>query len=684
MPTPSQEEAKKDETTAEKLELSPAELQYHAAIRRRMSDMRDHRETPYAQFDDMSYSNWDNRNIKADMSYIPPAKNKGDTRIVTGMTREKDNTLLSTALSFNFDGNVIAYNLEDEIIDEVGENIEDLVVKTREMEDYESKRPIYYRSMISRGTTYVMEMWNEVWGYEKELNAEYGKGQVTGVDWNERLVKLYERCESKLLDPKKVFLGSMFEFFIQNQQDLAVVEILPYDTAMGLFATWERWKFVPKILRKTQETDAADSAMFAKDWSMTDLTENQVEFAIYMRKGTNELCIYLNGVPMLPIKTLGKNEKGAWIVSGFPLTCISPSGDYPIAKGDFEPVDGFAISRSQPAKLRVEQDVQDEALKLMILGFKQGRWPAMVNNSGRVLTRQNFMPANITDDIGKEKVFQLVEGGQGLTQSEFSFYQLLKQGMEEKSVTAQYEGQSPDQNQTATQTLENKKQQMLKLGLALDGITRFERDLWYLRIRNFLANGTKASGMEFDKAQNNVKEIFKKFTIEKPNIGKGSKKRKHIEFRSPQEIKQMQEQDPTGDVLHEYEAKQGKHLGMEVRHVYIDAPALRNLKAVWYVIIRANDKKDDTLARMLFVQNIQEAATLFGPESLNVEKLKQRFTAVIGESFDDWFKDQGQLELMAAQQAQQQGMQGSGQGGGQPMKTTSPIQKPGMRTVLQH
>lgn len=56
---------------------------------------------------------------------------------------------------------------------------------------------------------------------------------------------------------------------------------------------------------------------------------------------------------------------------------------------------------------------------------------------------------------------------------------------------------------------------------------------------------------------------------------------------------------------------------------------------------------------MMFIENIKNAIEIFGPESINVEKLKQRYSAVIGEDYETWFKDEGTLnELMASAGAQ--------------------------------
>lgn len=680
MPTkeesPSVSEANIDENVVNMPKYTPAEKYYREQTLTKLAQMRDERERKRPQFNDQSFSAWDDANIRADISYIPPARNKGDTRIVTGLTREKDSTLLSTCLSYDFEPNISAYDLGDMMIDEIGEEMEDLVRKSRQMEDYDSKRPLLYRGIISRGTYYAMEMYVERSEYEKDLPTNYTMGSVSNVSWGERIKKSYSGCEVSGLDPKKVFLGSMFIFNVQEQDVVAVVDVISRDTARSLYSTWERWVNVPKKFQQVGPSSTfagASSSMWDQGLTLTEINANQVERILVMKRFTNEMQIYLNGTQMLPVVDMGTDTLGNPIVSGFPLTAISPSGDYPIAKGDFEPVDGFAISKGQPAKMKVDQEVQDEFLKLMVLKTKQSFWPPMANNSGRVLTRQNFMPAVITDDIRKDSVYPLIDA-RGVTASEFSFYQLIKEQMESKSTTAQYDGQDTA-NMTATQVLENKKQQMLKIGLSLDGIIRFERDLGMLRLRNILAHWTKAQDTKIDQVRGGVTEVYRSFTIDKSKYGRRQKSQKVIQFTT--DVAKIKETDPRGYKIYEAEARHKKETGSEISFSYIDPIALKNLKARWYMTVVPNDKKDDTLSRMIFTQNIREAIEIFGPESINVEKLKQRYAAVIGENFDTWFKDEASI------QQQMQLLTKQNNTGTMKPPVNGNQAKPSMKTVLQ-
>ena len=56
---------------------------------------------------------WHEKNAKAANAYIPPKKNKTDTRIVTGTTQEKGITLLSALLNYNLEPNISAFDKTD-------------------------------------------------------------------------------------------------------------------------------------------------------------------------------------------------------------------------------------------------------------------------------------------------------------------------------------------------------------------------------------------------------------------------------------------------------------------------------------------------------------------------------------------------------------------------------------------
>ena len=150
-------------------EYSPEEVAYRSYLIKRAENARDLREEEFKEFDDLSYSAWYDSNARAANSYNPPKENKEDTRIVTGTTLEKENTLLSALLNYNLEPNVSAFDKENIELMEVGEVMEDMVLKSRKMENYDEKRPLYYKELLDQGTCFIEEVKTEQIVVEKKF-----------------------------------------------------------------------------------------------------------------------------------------------------------------------------------------------------------------------------------------------------------------------------------------------------------------------------------------------------------------------------------------------------------------------------------------------------------------------------------------------------------------------------------
>ena len=62
---------------------SNEELKVRSELIKVCTAARDERERPHAEFDEMTFSQYYDTNKRADLSYIPPKKNRDDKRIVT-------------------------------------------------------------------------------------------------------------------------------------------------------------------------------------------------------------------------------------------------------------------------------------------------------------------------------------------------------------------------------------------------------------------------------------------------------------------------------------------------------------------------------------------------------------------------------------------------------------------------
>jgi hypothetical protein len=54
---------------------------------------------------------------------------------------------------------------------------------------------------------------------------------------------------------------------------------------------------------------------------------------------------------------------------------------------------------------------------------------------------------------------------------------------------------------------------------------------------------------------------------------------------------------------------------------------------------------------MMFAKQINDAQTFFGPDSINVKRLKHRFASITGNDFDTFFVPEAELEQKRAQAA---------------------------------
>jgi hypothetical protein len=626
---PTQQEEKQE---VKEVPYTDEEKTYRNGLIKKLMWAQEERDRSYDEFDGMTYLQWYEANEKDDQSYIPPKKNNEDTRIVTGYTHEKDNTLLSTLLNYNLEPDIKAFDENGLEINELGEIEEDMVRKSRLIEKYNEKRPLVYRELLAQGTCFVEEVWVEQFRPEKDLNPNWQQDGVLFKDlkWKTRLKKVYEGAEVNLIQGKKVYLGNMRQFFIGKQPYAFILDIMPYAEAKAIYGNWERWEFVP---RKPQKFVALPDTQTFQNDTLTKVEQDFVEVIKFQDKWANDFMILLNGVMMLPIE--------------FPLTAISPSGEYTIAKGDLEPRPNFAISKSIPVKTKVDQAVLDEFLKLMILKTKASFKPPMANNTKRVLSQNIFIPGTITNDIPKDSMYPLVESD-GVTPGEFSMYQLIKEQLDSKSVNPEFAGEEQSGQQTATEILENKKQQMLKLGLSIDGVVNLETQMAWLRLHTINCHWTKPIDKEIDQTRQNLVDVYRTVTVD--SEFDGQKGQRIIEFTKDTNRKSTD--------IHKEEEESPK----PIRKVYLHPELLRSLKAKWFIQIVPTEKNSDTLARIFFIQNLREAIEIFGIESINLDHAKTRYATIIGEDYSKFFNDEGAIQEMLKQmQTQEQTMGGPGQ-----------------------
>lgn len=658
-------------------EYSTAQQHYINFKRQRLIAARDARDMVRDEYDGMNFLQYVDVLKKHDDQYIAPRKNKTDTAINTGTIRDKDTTLVEYATKYDFEPVAQCYNEDDDIMEELADTGEDMVRKSLILEDMRSKAKLIYRSMVAFGTAYVEDQWVERWTIEKQIGKGFKVGAANAT-WTEKKVKQYDGCQSKLWDIRKCYPGDVRKFFMngpQGQPYFFTVEYETYAVTKQMFGDWDEWKYVPNVIVNTPEASAAQN--FASGWTLRPVTLNTCEIIRYYDPIMNEYGISINGIEMLPLmsKIIKENGMDKETMSGYPLTVISSSGAIPFAKYDLEPMHEWWMSKSQPGKMRVWGDVENMFTKLMIRMTKQKSDPTMGNKSGRTFGSEVTDPATIINDIRDGDLFPILPNFQGASASDFSMYKLVQSALSRNSVEDSFQGidgSDPDpKKQTATQNMNDMKAQSLKVAALFDGIISGNSQLYWLRTYNIIANWTKPIDFQIDVLK---KELVNKYrTVTLPSeIDGGQKATKKIVFTpnttmTSQDIHQkemyIKKAKKDGKKLHP-ELDKIPHDGSETRITYLNPEMLASIKLNWSYVCIPVPNDSDPLSYVMFAKQINDAITFFGPQSMNVKKLKHRFAKLTGNDFDVWFLSQQELDQQ--QQTQQAQNPAPGQPGSVP------------------
>ena len=631
----------------EQIEYSEAAKTYINFRRQRLIAARDTRDGVHDEFDGMTFLQWYDKMKKADDQYVAPRKNKQDTSINTGTIRDKDTSLVEYASKYNFEPIAQVYDEDDEAMEELADAGEDLVRKSLLLETFEDKAKLIYRAMVAFGVAMVEDQWVERWTNEKTFGKNTKIGSQS-VEWTERLVKQYDGCQAKLWDLRKCYFGDIRKFFLngpQGQPFFFTVEYESYDQVKQWFGDWERWKFVPNFISYTPEASVPGN--YTSSWAMRPITNNYVEIVRYYDPVANEYAITLNGVDMLPIMekkvTIGGLEKT--LVSGFPLTAISPSGAINFAKYDFEPMHDFAYSKGQPSKMRVLADIENMWIKLLIGMMKQKAKPTLGNKSGRNFDDSVTDPGTVINDIREGDLFPVLPNFTGASAQDFSFYELVKKELDKNSVERSFQGiDETQQDETATADMNNMKAQSLKVAAMFDGIISGHKQLFWLRTYNIAKNWTKPIDMEVDTLKKGITMKYRSISMPSEVDG-GQKAMKKIVFSKDTPVRPGGK--PTledSQNVHQQEIDAAKtNGGKEIRITTIHPELFAALRVSWFYDCVPVPNDSDPLSYMMFAKQVQDAIAMFGPESLNVKKLKHRFASISGNDFDTWFLNEQDL-----------------------------------------
>jgi hypothetical protein len=647
-------------------DYTPKEAIYRSTILNALQLAYTVREQPHMELNDMTFSEYYLINRQLDMAYNPPKRNASDSRVATGVTHEKDSTILSILTALNLQPKVRIFDGEDNELKDAGTVLTARLKKSLLKDNFRDKEPLILRTNIAQGNVYVEERRDIRWQAKKVPTTK--TSDPTKLKWKTILEKQDNGCTSILLPNTAVFLTNLLENDIHKQQRIFVVMHVPVEEVAQTFKDFPRWKNIPKFGSQTVPTNV--DGVWGDYW-LQQPVQDYVEVIMYQSEIFNEYQIFLNGVMMFPVS----EENG--IVTGYPLTEFSPSGKYTVVKGDNEPIPFFAIGKSTPAKTQVKEETLNELLRLMIYKMRQAAKPPIGNNSDKILQSNIWDAGTITPDI-KDSDLSVLTPNAGITGADFSFYQLIQQSISESSVSASVEGTNVQGGLTATQYLDQKRENLKKLGLAIDNTISFLRDLYWLRLYNEIQYLDKKE-KRYSEADQKFVEAYSSFSVEDDIAGsKGILKVNLVDDNAGRAGDQYMQ-----SLMNEEENSPTPMRVMNVRPDYL-MNLVKNLPNKIYIdVIPEPEGSEQNQLTALFGSLIQYANLRAGDTSaIDFEYLEQ----IIGDN--SGFEADKIFKKVAPPQPPMPGMPGQppppgavGPGGGSPPKpsfvpTTKPRQAP--------
>lgn len=587
------------------------EINYLSNLQKRLESAKNLREQPFPEFDDMTYTQYWQRNEDLANTRIKPKINKQDIQFQSGTLRTKLFAFLSSLLGLNLASDISAYDINDIVINKLGNAMEDVIDKTKELDEDEEKKLMRQYELLKQGHVFVEELWDDKVLIDKSPVKNYN-GEFRGVKIKPKEVKQPGRPTRNIISGLSVYLGDMRKYLISEQPYIFTAQTIKYEEAEKIYGKFEMWKFVSKTLRPW--SGDSDKAISQNAWRLYDTKENMVEIVKYQDKPNYEYQVVLNGVPMFPI--------------GFPF----PWGyqEYNIGQQNLKPIrHDFAYGKSFIFENKNAVQLLDEMMKLALLKTQKSFLPPYLNMSGRVISTKVLMPATISMGIPPGSLVPVTDKEvQGVTNAEFSMIQELIKTIDINTASQTFTGSREKGDVTATQIIELQRQARIMLGVVIVTASMLEKKLDSLRLMTLLKNWFNPLDTEIDKARNVLRNKYRIVSRSRMVEGEGMGMRMVVPT----------EELPTGEQINQEETRMKSELGMPVRIIALNPKELEQAKLTWVINVNPKEKKSSELGKLMFRSEIQDALALgLRPDPAFVQ---ERFAEVWEEDAAKMFPSQ--------------------------------------------
>ena len=664
-----------DATAAEAIEseevecpdYSEEEKEQISAIVVRLFRAKQDRDQIHPEFNKRNYVEQYTENERIANTYVPGKKFDGDIEIASGTVEQKMYAVLSEINRLALTPEVIAYDQENNELISLGQAMTDIIDVTSDQDDDEEAKLARQMELLKQGHVFIEEAWSKEYKYEKKFDKKkIGKIKTDAVVG--KLKKVFEGPRRKIMYSPGVYLGNIRTAGPMREQPFVFTHrITSYSEAKSRYGgkdsdgeyLWDRWDYVPNHringinseminsegayrqgdgYSNAQMTDVINNA-----WALSDVKEGMVEEIHYQDRMNNEYQIFLNGVAMLPV--------------GFPLSAISPNGDYTIEKQILQMINPFfAYGRSFVMKVREQSDILDELLRLLIIKTRKSIHPPYANQSNRVISSKVLMPGRITMGIDAQALQPIGTESQGATASEYQMFRLLQEKIDENTVSRQFTGMQGKSGTTAFEVATLQKQAEKLLSLTIFSCTMLEMKLGYQRLFNLLENYFDPVDTTFNQARQMITDKYRTTTRNTTIPGRGEGVRQIIPTTDMPLPGAIRTQEQTAGVQGGGTRQQA---GMPpMKRIYLNPEMLKKAKITWYIDIDTQPRETSNAKKLLFREELSDIMALIQLGSRpNVEELEKQHAIVWNRPQDKMFigNEQKQQQAAIAQQAQAQG-----------------------------
>lgn len=528
---------------------------------------RDQRNQPRREFDDMDYYQDYTSNQLAANSYLRRKINDDDVRVNSGTAEKKIELVLNELLAMNLQPEIRAYDEDDLEVEDLGEDLADVIRRTNEMERDEDLYQDAFLELLTQRAVFIEECFSAM----PTLTIRTGK---TGKFRNEKFLN------KRLLTGLQVFLGDLTipAYRFQEQPYICTYDRLLYEEAETIYGDLDAWKYVrPGI-------PMSDAYGLWFKYRLGVLENREVEIIRYFSQG--EYQVIINGVMMYTPGT-----KPYWNHGGYPITMVVLK-----SMSRF-----FAYGKPLIASAKFLQGISDETLRNLIRKMRQAIEPPLGVKSGKVYSKDIWSPGAATNGLTKDSFERLIDHD-GVTSSEFSMYQLFSSEID-KFVGQNSAGNEPGNGpRTATQIVEEQKQALKQLGLAVLGAMRLKREMTWLRLHSLFQYYFEPVGKTVDTI-GKVKPKYRSFTVNDTDIGDGETGKKLIQFAN------AAPDDPTMQAALDTEESLAQG-GQNVRFHVLDVEKLKNAPLTWDVVVTSQERDSGSLDKVLFQDQLAQMGVI--------------------------------------------------------------------------